>query len=73
VFPTKLTDGTPIVRSLNDKLELHTEIDGRPITIHIDLKQFGLSRLEELKLRPEAPAAEKSSAESRPRAVTEKP
>jgi hypothetical protein len=72
-FPTRLSDGTPIIENLNDKLELHTEIDGRSIIIHFDLKKFGLSRLEDLKLKPTAQTTEPTASSSRPRAVSEKP
>jgi hypothetical protein len=72
VFPTKRADGTPVIESLSDKLEIHTKFDGRPVIIHFDLRQFGLSRLEDLKLKSETSMAESPAASSRPRAVAEK-
>lgn len=72
IFPTKLPDGTPLITNLNDKLELITEFEGRPATIHIDLSRFGLGRVEDLRLKPEAQVAETPATSSRPRAVSDK-
>jgi hypothetical protein len=72
VFPAKLPDSTPLITSLNDKLELITEFEGRPATIHIDLSQFGLSHVEDLKLKTTVQTAESIATSSRPRIVAEK-
>jgi hypothetical protein len=52
VVPTKLADGKPVIESLNDKLELHTEFEHTPVIIQFDLAHFGLSRVEDLRLKP---------------------
>jgi len=54
VFPTKMANGKPIVENMNERLELYTEVENRPIVIRFDLGRFGLKRTEELKLKPEA-------------------
>jgi hypothetical protein len=50
VFPTKRADGTPFLRSTSDVVELHTEVDGRPVQIDFNLKDFDLKNLDELKM-----------------------
>lgn len=50
VFPAKLPDGTPFVQSTTDSIELHTEVDGRPVQIDFNLKDFDLRNLDDLKM-----------------------
>ena len=50
VFPTKRHDGTPFLQSTNDVVELHSEVDGRPVQIDFNLKHFDLRNLDELKM-----------------------
>jgi hypothetical protein len=50
VFPTKRPDGTPFIQSTSDVVELHTEVDGCPVQIVFNLKDFDLRNLDELKL-----------------------
>lgn len=64
VVPTKLADGRPVIESLNDKLELHTEFERNPVVIQFDLARFGLSSVRELRMKPEGPEAEKASSET---------
>jgi hypothetical protein len=52
VFPTKRADGSPFVQNTNDVVELHTEVDGRPVRITFDLKDFDLKDLSELRMGP---------------------
>ncbi len=51
VFPTRLPDGSPVITSTGDVVELHTEVDGRPVKIDFNLEHFDLAGLEELSIR----------------------
>jgi hypothetical protein len=54
-FPTKMPDGSPVVTGPNDRLELHSMVDGRPVVFTFDLKHFALQGVDDLKLAaPEA-------------------
>lgn len=50
IFPTKLPDGSGLVRSLDDVVELRTEVDGRPVLLEFNLKHFGLASVDELRM-----------------------
>jgi hypothetical protein len=50
VFPAKLPDGTPLLMSTTDSVEFHTEVDGRPVQIDFNLKDFDLRNLDDLKM-----------------------
>ncbi len=50
VFPTKRADGTPFLYTTSDVVELHTAVDGRPVQIDFNLKDFDLKNLDELKM-----------------------
>jgi len=52
VFPTKRADGTPFVQSTSDMVELHTEVDGRPVKIDFDLKDFDLKDVSGITMGP---------------------
>jgi hypothetical protein len=52
VFPTKRPDGTPFVQNTSDVVELHTEVDGRPVKVSFDLKDFDLKEVSELMMGP---------------------
>lgn len=51
-FPTKRADGTPFVQGTSDVVELHTEVDGRPVKISFDLKDFALKEVSDLTMGP---------------------
>lgn len=42
-FPTRAADGKPLVRSLNDDVILHTELEGQAARVSFRLSDFGLS------------------------------
>jgi hypothetical protein len=50
VFPAKLPDGTPFVQNTTNSVELHTEVDGRPVQIDFNLKDFDLRNMDDLKM-----------------------
>jgi len=49
VFPTKKPDGSPFLRSVEDMVELHTEVDGQKVRLKFDLKHLDIRSLDDLK------------------------
>jgi hypothetical protein len=49
VFPTRQPDGSPLIRGVDDSVELHTEVDGRPVRLTFNLKHFDLRSVDDLK------------------------
>ncbi|MBN1567070.1 MAG: DUF4410 domain-containing protein [Acidobacteria bacterium] len=50
VFPTKLPDGSPFVASSTDIVELHTEVDGRPVITDFHLEHLDIKSMDELSI-----------------------
>ena len=51
-FPASLSDGTPLVKSVNDQIELHTQYGDRPVIFSFDLSRLGLRSVDDLKTAP---------------------
>lgn len=54
-FPRTTPEGQPLVRSLDDRIELHTSVDSRPVELTFDLRHFDLRTVDDLALS--APAS----------------
>jgi len=52
VFPTTLPDGSPLVKRIEDVLELHTVIDGRKVTLTFDLKHLEVKSVDDCSSAP---------------------
>jgi len=48
IFPARNQDGSSVIGSLKDNLDLRTEFDGRQVTIKIDLSKLGLDSIDQV-------------------------
>jgi hypothetical protein len=50
-FPTKFPDGSPVIKSIDNPIELHTTVDGRRAVIKLTPAHLGAKSVDDLKLR----------------------
>jgi hypothetical protein len=51
VFPAARPDGSPVLQTGDDQIEVRTELDDRPVILRFDLTRSGLSSIDQLRRR----------------------
>lgn len=49
VFPAKRADGSAVIETTSDRLEVHTEVEGQPVSIHFDLSAHQIKSVEAIR------------------------